>query len=341
MIDLRSDTVTRPSPAMRRAMAEAEVGDDVYGEDPTVRRLEAAAAEVCGKQAALLCPSGVMANLLALLTLARRGTEVVVEADAHLVNYEAGAGALFAAAQFRTVPAPAGRLDADLVGAAIRPDAFPLTPTSLVCVEQTHNRRGGTVTPVPQLAAIHAVTRQAGLPLYADGARIFNAAEALGTTVAAIAEHVDALMFSLSKGLGGPVGSLLVGDGAMIAEARTWRRRVGGAMRQAGVIAAAGLVALEEGPRHLAADHAHARALAQAAHEVLGDVVDLSQVETNIVTVEGVDAAAAVAALRNRGVLAGAMDPRTLRLVTHRDVDEDATATAVTALKDALGAVAP
>ncbi|MDQ3974482.1 MAG: threonine aldolase family protein, partial [Actinomycetota bacterium] len=286
LIDLRSDTVTRPTAAMRRAMAEAEVGDDVYGEDPTVRALQEAAAERFGRQAALLCPSGVMCNQLWLRVLARPGTEVVVEADAHLVNYEGGAGALLGGVQFRTVPGQRGLLDPADAAAAIRPHHFPLTPTSLLCVEQTHNRRGGTVYPLGQLRALRAVCDRAGVALYMDGARVFNAAVATGVAPRDYGTLVDGLMFCLSKALSAPVGSVMVGDADAIAEATTWRRRYGGAMRQAGVLAAAGLVALEQMVDRLADDHANARLLAEAAKQACPDGVDLAQVQTNIVCVE-------------------------------------------------------
>jgi threonine aldolase len=336
MIDLRSDTVTRPTPAMRRAMADAEVGDDVYGEDPTVRRLQEAAAERFGREAALLCPSGVMCNQVWLRVLARPATEVVVEADAHIVNYEGGAGAIFGGVQFRTVAGAGGLLDPADVAAAIRPDHFPLTPTSLVCVESTHNRRGGTYYSVEALGAVSDVCRAAGVPLYLDGARVFNAAVAGGFDVAEYGRSVDGLMFSLSKGLGAPAGSVMVGDAEAIAEAVQWRRRFGGAMRQVGVLAAAGLVALDQMVDRLADDHEHARLLAQAAAEVRPDAVDPERVATNIVYVDGVDAAAVVDALRADGVLVGAMDPRTVRLVTHPDISADDCRRAADALRRAL-----
>ena len=335
-IDLRSDTVTRPTAAMRAAMADAEVGDDVFGEDPTVVRLQEAAAARFGREAALFCPSGIMCNQIWLRVLARPATEVVVEGDAHIVNYEGGAGALFGGVQFRTVPAADGLLTAGQVAAALRPDHFPLTPTSLVCVEQTHNRRGGTYHAVEDLAAIRAVTAVAGVPLYMDGARVFNAAVASGTDPAEYGRLVDGLMFCVSKALGAPVGSLMVGDAAAIAEAVVWRRRFGGAMRQAGVLAAAGLVALEQMVDRLADDHANARLLADAAADVHPDGIDPARVATNIVYIEDVDAAAVVGRLRESGVLAAAMDPRTLRLVTHHDVSTRDCRTAADALRRAL-----
>jgi threonine aldolase len=341
LIDLRSDTVTRPTPAMRRAMAEAEVGDDVYGEDPTVLALQEAAAARFGREAALLCPTGVMCNQIWLRLLAPVGSEVLVEADCHLVNYEAGAHAVLGGVQFRTVAAERGLLTPEQVAAAMRPDQFPLTPTKVVAVEQTHNRRGGTVYPLAQLQALRRLTAAAGVALFMDGARVFNAAVATGTDPAAYGQQVDGLMFCLSKALSAPVGSVMVGDADAIAEALVWRRRYGGAMRQSGVLAAAGLVALEQMVDRLADDHANARLLADAAAEVHPDGIDPSLVETNIVAIEDIDAAAAVAGLAERGVAAGAMDARTLRLVTHPDVDEAACRKAADALRAVLEEVVP
>jgi threonine aldolase len=337
-VDLRSDTVTRPTRRMRAAIAEAEVGDDVYGEDPTVNRLEAMAAERCGKEAALLCPSGVMANQLALRTLARPGTEVLVEADAHLVNYEDGAGAVLGGVQFRTVPSERGVLDPEAVAAAIRPDAYHLTPTSLVAIEQTHNRRGGTVTPLERVRAILGEARERGVATYVDGARIFNASAALGIPVAGLVEDADGLMFSLSKGLGCPVGSVLVGSQDAIERARLWRRRYGGAMRQAGVLAAAGIHALEHHVDRLAEDHANARRIAD---ELDGTgAVEAERVETNMVYVDTgtLDAPAVASQLAEDGILVGALGPATLRLVTHLDVDTDACVRAARAIGELLSA---
>jgi threonine aldolase len=336
VIDLRSDTVTRPTEAMRRALAAAEVGDDVYGEDPTVNRLEEAAAARFGREAALYCPSGTMCNQLWLQVLARPATEVILEADSHIMNYEAGSGAVLGRAQFRTLQGRRGLLDAAAVAAAIRPDHFPLTPTSLVCVEQTHNRGGGTFHTLDALRALRAVCSEAGVGLYMDGARVFNAALAEGVDVAAYAGLVDGLSFCTSKGLGAPVGSLMVGDAAAIAEARRWRQRYGGGMRQAGVIAAASLVALDTMVDRLAEDHANARMLAEAAAETRPDAVDLDQVGTNIVFRNGVDAAALVARLDAEGVRVGAMDARTVRLVTHADVPEAACKRAADVLRRVL-----
>ena len=337
MIDLRSDTVTRPTDDMRKAMADAEVGDDVYGEDPTVRALQERVAGLFGREAALYCPSGVMCNQLALRALGTAGTEVLIEADAHIVNYEGGSGALLGGFQFRTVEGAAGILSPEQVTVHIRADHFPLTPTSLVCVEQTANRGGGTYYELAALQQIRTACDDAGVALYMDGARVFNAAVASGTALSEYGATVDALMCCLSKSLGAPVGSLIVGDADAIAEATTWRRRYGGAMRQAGVIAAAGLVALDRIDR-LAEDHANARVLAEAAAEVRPDAVDLEQVVTNIVYVNDVDAGAVAQALMDRGVLAGAMDARTLRMVTHPDVSAPDCHTAAGILREVLAA---
>ena len=343
LIDLRSDTVTKPTPEMRRAMAEAEVGDEVYREDPTVRRLEEEAAAKLGREAALYCPTGVMCNQIWLRLLGRPGTEVVVEGDSHLINYEAGAGALLAGVQFRTLPSAdprrRGILAAEQVQAALKPDVFPLTPTSLVWVENTHNRGGGTCYSLEELRELRKVTAEAGVALYMDGARIFNAAAATGGAAAEFAAEVDGLMFCLSKGLGAPVGSLMVGDREHIEAALVWRQRYGGGMRQAGVIAAAGLVALRDTER-LHEDHENAQLLAHAAAEVHPDGIDPALVQTNIVTVEHVDAPRVIEGLKARGVLAGPMDPRTVRLVTHRDVSRDECLRAADALRQALGSAA-
>ena len=333
MIDLRSDTVTQPTRQMRHAMASAEVGDDVYGEDPTVHRLQERVAELFGREAALLCPSGVMCNQVALRVLGTPGTEVLIEADAHIVNYEGGSSALLGGFQFRTVAGAGGILTAEQVAEHIRADHFPLTPTSLVCIEQTHNRRGGTYYSLDGLQEVRKVCDDAGVALYMDGARVFNASVASGTTLAEYGAAVDGLMCCLSKSLGAPVGSVIVGDADMIAEATGWRRRYGGAMRQSGVLAAAGLVALDRIDR-LAEDHANARILAEAAAEVLDDAVDMPP--TNIVYVNGIDAAAVSAALLERDVLAGAMDARTLRMVTHPDVTAEDCRRAADALRDVL-----
>ncbi|MBW3621226.1 MAG: DegT/DnrJ/EryC1/StrS family aminotransferase [Actinobacteria bacterium] len=340
-VDLRSDTVTRPTTGMRRAMAEAEVGDDVYGEDPTVIALEREVAERFGREAALFAPTGVMANQIALRVLAAPGTEVVVEAAAHLVAYEAGAHAQLGGLQFRTVDAPGGILTADLVRAALRPAAFPYTTSSLVCIEQTSNRWGGTVYDLGTLDGIRGVADEAGIAVYADGARIFNASVATGVDVADYARRVEALMFSASKGLGAPVGSIVVGDRDLVEQARHWRRVYGGAMRQVGVLAAAVRYALSHHVDRLADDHANARHLAETVATELPGAVDPTGVVTNMVYLDtgAVPAADVVRDLAAEDrVLVGSMGPNLLRVVTHLDVDREGCDRAAEALVRRLGA---
>lgn len=323
-IDLRSDTVTKPTPEMRRAMYEAEVGDDVYGEDPTVNRLEERAAELLGKEAALLVPTGTQGNQVAVLTHTRRGQEVIVEAESHVYLYEVGGIAALANCQVRPIPGVRGAMDPAAVEAAIRAENVHFPRTGLICLENTHNRSGGCVLPPENVAAIAAVAHRHGIPVHLDGARIFNAAVALGRPAAELVAPVDSVMFCLSKGLAAPVGSLLVGSRAFIAEARRYRKLLGGGMRQAGVLAAAGLVALEMMIDRLAEDHANARRLAEGLAEVPGLKVDLETVQTNMVMVDIVDerwtARALVEALRREGVLCNDTGPRRIRLVTHKDV---------------------
>ncbi len=323
-IDLRSDTVTKPTPEMRRAMYEAEVGDDVYGEDPTVNRLEERAAELLGKEAALLVPTGTQGNQVAVLTHTRRGQEVIVEAESHVYLYEVGGIAALANCQVRPIPGVRGAMDPAAVEAAIRAENVHFPRTGLICLENTHNRSGGCVLPPENVAAIAEVAHRHGIPVHLDGARIFNAAVALGRPAAELVAPVDSVMFCLSKGLAAPVGSLLVGSRAFIAEARRYRKLLGGGMRQAGVLAAAGLVALEMMIDRLAEDHANARRLAEGLAEVPGLKVDLETVQTNMVMVDIVaerwTARALVEALRREGVLCNDTGPRRIRLVTHKDV---------------------
>ncbi len=323
-IDLRSDTVTQPTPAMRRAMAEAPVGDDVYGEDPTVNRLQEVTAALLGKEAALFLPSGTQANQVAVLSHAGRGEEVIVEADSHVFYYEAAGIAALAACQARTVPGRRGVMDLDRVEDAIRADNIHFPRTALICVENTHNRAGGTVLPREHLAELAGLARRYGVPVHMDGARVFNAAVAQGRPVADIVAPVDSVMFCLSKGLAAPVGAVLAGPAAFIERARRHRKLLGGGMRQAGILAAAGLVALDTMVDRLAEDHANARALAEGLASVDGVHVDLETVQTNMVLFEVVDpawdAAGLVAALAGAGVLCSAFGPRQVRLVTHCDV---------------------
>jgi threonine aldolase len=325
IIDLRSDTVTKPDAEMRRAMAEAEVGDDLFGEDPTVRRLEEEGAAAMGMEAALFVPSGTMGNEIALHLLGRPGGEVICDADSHIVWFEVSAMAALSGLLPRTIPSPEGLLDPAAVEAALAPEQVWRHRTVLIEVENTHNMAGGTVYDRPRLEAILGVARRHGLPAYLDGARIFNAAAALEVEAATLAAGFDAVMFSLSKGLGAPIGSLLCGGRDFIREARRVRKMFGGAMRQVGVVAAAGLVALRKGPALLAADHENAGRLAKALAELPGIEIDLSSVQTNIVffRLTKVPAAAFVARLKEAGVLAVALGADRVRLVTHRDVSRE------------------
>jgi threonine aldolase len=327
MIDLRSDTVTRPTAKMRAAMATAEVGDDVYGEDPTVNRLEARAAEVFGREAGLFVPTGTMGNQVAIRLHTEHGQEVVCEARSHVLNWEMGTAAAFSGCTLRPVAAERGIMNWELVrGAIFRGVAFHAS-TGLICVENTHNMAGGTVTPVAVARAICDGAHAMGLPVHLDGARIFHAAMALGVGVRELTAGFDTVMFCLSKGLGAPVGSMLVGSAAAMARARLFRKAMGGGMRQAGVLAAAGLIALEEMPARLGEDHANARLLAEAVAAHDAAEIDLATVQTNIVIFKlrrGGDVAAFCAALQAKGVLARGSGPRTVRFVTHFDVSRDA-----------------
>lgn len=323
MIDLRSDTVTRPTPGMRAALAAAEVGDDQYGEDPSVTALEEEVADLLGHEAAVLTPTGIMATQILLRALVAPGAEVVCEADAHVVAYEAGAAAINAQVQFRTVTGDRGRLDADRVREALRPVGFPNTEVGAISAEETTNRGGGAVHGLDRLRGLRAVADERGIPLHGDGARLWNALAATGEEPGAVGSAFTALSVCLSKGLGAPVGSLAVGPAEVIAEARRWRRRFGGAMRQAGVLAAAGSYALAHHRDRLVEDHANARAIADHLAEVHPGLLDPDEVQTNIVYVPtGTRPAAEVIdALAEEGVRVGAMGPFLLRLVTHLDVD--------------------
>lgn len=318
VVDLRSDTLTRPTASMRRAMADAEVGDDVYGEDPTVRVLEERVAEAFGHEAALFCPTGSMANVLAVRTVVGVGQELLCESSAHVARAELGAHAAYTGLTMRTWTAPRGQLDLPAVEALFAPDMGPFfVPTAAIAVENTHNFAGGAVLPLADLEALRGFADRVGCAVHLDGARIWNAHVATGTSLAAYGAVADVLAVCLSKGLGAPVGSLVVGSADAVAESRTWRKRMGGGMRQVGVLAAAGLHALDHHLERLAEDHDHARLLAEAVG------VDPAGVDTNIVVVERAsadDAAAFVAAAAAEGVRVATVGPRTVRLVTHLDV---------------------
>ena len=327
-IDLRSDTVTKPTPRMRRAMAEAEVGDDVYLEDPTVNRLQERVAEIFNKEAALFVPSGTMGNQICIKLHTRPGTEVVLEERSHILDYEMGASAVLSGIVFRPVRGENGLLNWDLISGAIHHGApYYVTPTSLVTIENSHNMAGGSVIPLRTAQEICDGAHALGLPLHLDGARIFNAALALSTTVDEIARPFDSVMFCLSKGLGAPVGSMIAGKKEFIKEAVSVRKLLGGGMRQVGVLAAAGLIALEESPKILIEDHANAKWLAEAMAALPGVRIDPEQVQTNIVIFDisgsGFTTAQFSAELRSRGVLANGINAREMRMVTHYDVKRD------------------
>ncbi len=337
LVDLRSDTVTTPTEEMRRAMARAEVGDDGYGEDPTVNRLQELAATLTGKDAALYVPSGTMANQLALRVLGRPGTEVLCGERAHVYRYELAAAAGNAGVQLRPLPDGDGLLHARDVQAAFDDRAHHLPPVSVVAIENTHMPACGRPWSRVEVDAIAAVARAAGIALHCDGARVFNASVALGEPVASLVERADTVMFCLSKGLGAPVGSLLCGPTAAVTEAVAERKRLGGAMRQAGVIAAAGIVALTAMVERLAEDHRRARRIADALADRWPGSVDPDSVRTNVVCCDaGRLPAALLDGLRARGILAGTIDARTVRFMTHADVDDGDVRRVV----DALDAVA-
>lgn len=337
LADLRSDTVTRPTPAMREAMAAAEVGDDVFGDDPTVLRLERRAAEVFGKEAALFVPSGTMANQCCLGALTRPGDEVIAEASAHVLLNEVGSAARFWGVQIVPLPGVRGLPRAEDVEASVRFPDIHHPRTALLSLEDTHNFAGGAVLPLAGIDELTALARRHGLATHLDGARVFNASVASGVPVARIARDFDLVSCCLSKGLGAPVGSLVLGSVELVTACRRLRKGLGGGLRQAGVIAAAGLLALEDGPKQLAEDHRRARALAEELARLPGCTIEPTSVETNLVFVDTRgDAGAVVDALAARGVLAVQLGPRRLRLAFHRDAGDDALAAAVEASRAAL-----
>lgn len=324
-IDLRSDTVTRPTPSMRRAMAEAEVGDDVFREDPTVRRLEEAAAERTGKEAALFVPSGTMGNQIAVNVWTRPGQEVILEERSHIFDYEMGTMAVLSGVLPRPIRGDDGVLSVESVRRAIRPPVYYLTQTGLIALENTHNMAGGIIFPVSEAEAICRLARTQRIPIHLDGARLFNAAVAVREDAAELARPFDSVMFCLSKGLGAPVGSLVCGPAGFVEEALRVRKRMGGGMRQAGILAAAGLVALEENVERLAEDHDNARRLAEGIAAIRGLAIEPARVQTNIVvfsvTGGGITARELVGRWKEGGVLSLAIDESQVRAVTHYDVD--------------------
>ncbi len=341
VVDLRSDTVTRPTAAMREAMASADVGDDVYGEDPTINQLEAEVAAMFGHGAAVFVPSGTMGNLVSLRLLCGQGEELICDADAHIVSYEAGAAAAHGGIQTRTPIVPRGLLSAAVVEPQIRVDGYHAVPTTALAVEQTHNRGGGAVYPVDTLRELRALADKYAITLHCDGARIWNAHIASGVSLSEYGALFDTMSVCLSKGLGAPVGSLVLMRDAVLAEkARDVRHRLGGAMRQAGVLAAAGLYAVRNHIDRLADDHDRARRLAEGIAAAAPGVTDPAETETNIVYLDltnaPLDSAGLAAACAADGVLVSVLAPRRVRLVTHLDVDDAGIDRALTTICGAL-----
>lgn len=325
VVDLRSDTVTRPSPAMRRAMAEAEVGDDVYLEDPTVNALERRAAEVFGKEAALFVPSGCMGNLIAIKVWTHHGDEVICEERSHVNLYELASMSAIAGCMPRIARGDDGILAWPQIEAVIRPRIYYDSQTALICLENTHNMAGGTTYTVSRINEICGQAHAAGLKVHLDGARVFNAAVALGVDVSIMTRNLDSVMFCLSKGLGAPVGSMIVGSHHFIEKSRVYRKMLGGGMRQVGVLAAAGRIALDESPKRLYLDHQNARRLADGIAEIPRLQIDPAKVETNIVIFDckqsGLDAVQLCEILKAHGIWALDTAPYSVRFVTHCDVD--------------------
>jgi len=343
MIDLRSDTVTKPTPEMRRAMMEAEVGDDVYGEDPTVNLLESRAAAIAGKEAAMFVPTGTMGNTIAVKLHTHHGEEVICDVRAHLLEYELAMLAWFSGCVGRPIRTGDGIMSWEQIAPEIRPLGPHRARTAMIEVENTNNIAGGTVYPLARVQEICSHAHDRGLKVHMDGARVFNAAEFLGKPVRDIVAPVDTVMFCLSKALGAPVGSMLAGTAEDIAQARLYRKRLGGGMRQAGVLAAAGLIALEQGPRRLGEDHRNARMMAKSLAGIPGIRIDPAKVQTNIVMFEvsgtGLSAAEISRRLKERGVLINPVGTNWMRLVTHYDVDREGCELALAALAEVTAGV--
>jgi threonine aldolase len=343
IVDLRSDTVTRPTPGMREAIATAAVGDDVFDDDPTIHALQDRVAALTGKEKALFVPSGTMGNQAAIRSLTVPGDEVLVERDSHIFNYEAAAAAVMSGVQLRPLPGVRGALDPGQVIAAVRPDDVHAPVSRLLCLENTHHRAGGVVIALAALARTAAAARERGMAVHLDGARLWNAIVASGVEAARWAEPFDTVSMCFSKGLGAPVGSILVGDAEVIARARRARKMFGGGMRQAGILAAACLYALDHHVARLADDHRRARLFAERAARVPGVRLDPAAVTTNLVFLEfddpAWDSASVVRTLEERGIRISAYGPRTVRVVTHLDVDDagiERAAAAFEALPEAL-----
>jgi threonine aldolase len=339
IIDLRSDTVTRPTPEMRVAMAAAEVGDDVYGEDPTVNLLEKRAAEIFGREAALFVPTGTMGNQIAIRLLTQPGQEVICESRAHILDWEMATTAVFSGCLIRAVPTERGTLTWKDIEPAIYKRGSFRAATGLIEIENTANLTGGRCTSLEVMEEIWGEAKKRKLPVHLDGARIFNASTALGVDVKTLTRGFDTVMFCLSKGLCAPVGSMLTASAELIEQARIYRKAMGGGMRQVGVLAAAGLIALEQMPARLHEDHANARLLAETLSHIESVAIDPDTVETNIVIFQltgELTAAELVSRLKARGILASTIGPRSIRLVTHHDVDRAACVEAANALTEEI-----
>lgn len=342
LIDLRSDTVTRPTPAMYEAMVSAPLGDDVLGDDPTVQELERLAAEIMGKDASVFVPSGTMGNQIALACHCSRGDAILVEEEAHILYYEVGAAAILAGVVSWTLPSVRGVMDPELVESHVLKANIHTPGTTLLCVENTHNRAGGAVVPLGHMRAYREIADRSGLKVHLDGARIFNAAAALGVPASEIADQADTVNFCLSKGLGSPIGSMLCGSAELIEKARIWRKRLGGGTRQAGILAACGIVSLTQMVERLKDDHARARRLAGAIAGLPGLSVDLATVETNMVLVHTERPAADwLATLADLGLLCLPVAPNRIRLVFHADVSDEKTEKAVSVFRAAAERLQP
>jgi threonine aldolase len=336
-LDFRSDTITQPTAAMREAMKNAEVGDDVFSEDPTINALEAEAARVFGKEAGLFVASGTQGNLLALLSLTRPGDELIAETSSHMANAEVGGAARLGGVTVRPVVGRQGKISPEQIASTVRPDNVHYARTTLVAVENTHNSAGGTITTPEEMTALAQTARSRGLKIHVDGARIFNAAVGLGVEPRALAANADTLTFCLSKALSAPVGSVLVGPEDAIGEARRYRKMVGGGMRQAGVLAAAGLIAMRDGVARLAEDHRRARRLAEGLGSIPGVEIDLGTVQTNIVRFDvaglGLTTGRFIQALEPHGIRAGGGgSPSGVRMVAHRHIDDASVDQALAAI---------
>ncbi len=340
-IDLRSDTVTKPTPAMRKAMAEAEVGDDVFGEDPTVNRLQERVAQMLGKEAALFVPSGTMANQLAIKSHTQPGDEVIIEATSHPYNFEGGGGAALSGIQFHCLKGSRGILDASQIEEAIRPEDHHFPVTKLICLENTHNRGGGAIYPIEKMKEIYQMAKAKDLLVHLDGARLWNASVATGIPPQQYAQWADSVSVCLSKGLGAPIGSLIAGSSLFINRVHRFRKMFGGGMRQVGIIASAGLYALDHHLERLKKDHQHAKRLAVGLRELKGVSIEPKQVETNIVIFDiaetGKTGVQIAEAMKNHGVLIHAFGRTQIRLVTHLDVTEEDMEVALKAFEEVLG----